>query len=72
MEINGKFYMTDMIRSMLKGMHYQFNGERLKVITNKYKFHVRMTKDGFRVMGANKMVFVKSFTDVLNHIKSHG
>ena len=49
METNGKFYMTDMIRSM----HYQFNGERLKVITN-------------------KMVFVKSFTDVLNHIKSHG
>ena len=53
-----------MIRSMLKGMHYQFNCERLKVITNKYKFHVWMIKDGFRVMGANKMVFVKSFTDV--------
>ena len=65
---NSKFYMTDMIRSM----HYQFDGERLKVITNKYKFHVRMTKDGFRAMGANKMVFVKSFTDVLIHIKSHG
>jgi hypothetical protein len=63
--------MTDMIRNMLKGMHYQFNGERLKVITNAYKFHVRMTKDGFRVMGANKVAFVKSFDDVLVHIKSH-
>ena len=31
METNGKFYMTDMIRSMLKGMHYQFNGDRLIV-----------------------------------------
>ena len=42
------------------------------MITNAYKFHVRMTEDGFRVMGANKMVFVKSFDDVLAHIKSHG
>ncbi len=72
METTGKFYMTETIRKMLAGMHYQFNGERLKVITNAYKFHVRMTKDGFRVMGANKMVFSKSFDDVLAHIKSHG
>lgn len=72
MNSNGHFYMTDALRNGLRGMHYTFNSKRLKVITNAYKFHVRMTDKGFRVMGANKIRFFISFDEVVAYIKSHG
>ena len=72
MNTNKSFHMNKALRMMLAGMHYNVNGKRLKIYTNAYRFRVYMTKDGYRVMGANKMVVVNSFSDVLNHIKSHG
>lgn len=72
MNTNKTFHMDKAMRTMLAGMHYDFNAKRLKVYTNAYRFRVYMTKDGYRVTGANKQVVVNSFSDVLIHIKSHG
>ena len=69
--IKKTWYDDKNIRKALAGMHYIESDRNLKVITNKWKFIVKMTTDGYRVSGANKRVVIGSFTEVIDYIKSY-
>lgn len=69
--IKKTWYGNKNTRKALAGMHYIESDRSLKVITNKWKFLVRMTADGYRVSGANKRVVFGSFTEVIDYIKSY-
>lgn len=69
--IKKTWYGDKNTRKALAGMHYIESDRSLKVITNKWKFVVKMTAEGYRVSGANKRVVFGSFTEVIDYIKSY-